>query len=120
MYMSINQLPTYNTYWESLTRFDPIADAMPRNRYQLLRKNLHVSDNSKRDDLENKRNKLYKSEPVLEHVRKNCLDIEPEQKYSIDEQIIPAKISYSEIRQYNQKKLVKWDLNILSGLENQE
>ena len=54
MYMSIDQLPTYNTYWESLTRFDPTTDAMPRNRYQLLRKNLHVSGNSKRDDLENK------------------------------------------------------------------
>ena len=105
--MSIDQLPTYDMHWESLTRFDPIADAMPRNWYQLLRKNLHVSDNSKRNDLENKSNKLCKIEPVLEHVRKNCLDIEPEQKYSIDEQIIPAKMSYSGIRQYNPKKLVK-------------
>ena len=58
MYMSIVQLPTYNMYWESLTWFDPIGDDMPRNQYKLLRKNVHVSDNSKRDNLENKSNKL--------------------------------------------------------------
>ena len=29
-----------------------------------MRKNLHVSDNSKRDDLENKSNKFYKTEPA--------------------------------------------------------
>ena len=63
-----------------------------------MRKNLHLSDNSKRDDLENKSNKLYKTEPVLEHVPKNSLDIEPKQKHSINEQIIPAKISYGGIR----------------------
>ena len=65
-------------YWESLTRFDPIADAMPQNWYQLLRNNLHVSDNSKRDDFENKSNEHYKIEPVLKHVWKYCLDIELE------------------------------------------
>ena len=58
MYMSIVQLPIYNMYWESLTWFDPIGDAMPRNQHKLLRKNVHVSDNSKRDNLENKSNKL--------------------------------------------------------------
>ena len=38
------------------------------NIYQLLRNNLHVSDNLKRDDLENKRNKLYEIELTLKHV----------------------------------------------------
>ena len=108
MYISVVKLPTYNMYWESLTRFDPIVDAMPRNRYQLLRNNLHVSDNLKRDDSENKSNKLYKTEPVLEHIRKNYLDIENEQKHSIDKQVIPAKTSHSGIRQYNPKQPVKW------------
>ena len=104
MYMSIVQLSTYNMHWESLTRFDPITDAMSWNRYQLLRKNVHVSDNSEHDGLVNKRNKLYKIEPVLEHVQKNCLGIEPEQKLKTVKQIIPAKTSNSGIWQYNPKK----------------
>ena len=43
--------------------------------------------------------------PVLDHVRQNYLQIEPEQDNSIDEQIIPAKTKYSGIRQYNPKKI---------------
>jgi len=73
-----------------------------------LREFLHVSDNSQKDLKENKDNKLYQIEPVLDHVRKNCLEVEPEQDYSIDEQIIPAKPKYSGIRRYNPKKPVKW------------
>ena len=53
MYMSIVQIPTYNMYWEILTRLDPTADAIPQNRYQLLGKNLHFSDNLKREDSNN-------------------------------------------------------------------
>ena len=47
------EIPTYNMYWEILTRLDPTADAIPRNRYQLLGKNLYVSDNLKSEDSNN-------------------------------------------------------------------
>ena len=49
-----------------------------------------------------------KSNQSLDHVRNNCITIEPEIEHSIDEQIIPAKTTYSGIRQYNPKKPVKW------------
>ena len=41
-------------------------------------------------------------------VRKQCLKVIPEESHSVDEQIIPAKTRYSNIRQYNPKKPVKW------------
>ena len=41
-------------------------------------------------------------------VRKQCLKIIPEESHSVDEQIIPAQTRYSNIRQYNPKKPVKW------------
>ena len=41
-------------------------------------------------------------------MRKQCLKIIPEESHSVDEQIIPAKTRYSNIRQYNPKKPVKW------------
>ena len=80
-----------------------VADAMSLHRYKLLRKYLYVSDSSKCGEPANKDNK---TEPVLNHVRANCMAIEPEIKHFIDEQIIPAKTTYSGIRQYNPKKLV--------------
>ena len=51
-----------------------------------------------------KNNKLFKIQPVLDHVRNNCILIEPEGEHSVDEEIIPAKAKYSGIRQYNPKK----------------
>ena len=107
MFMSIVQL-AYYMYWQAETRYPQVADAMSLHRYKLLRKYLHVSDNSKRDGPANKDNKLFKIKPVLNHVRTNCMAIEPEIKHSIDERIIPAKTTYSGIRQYNPKKPVKW------------
>ena len=99
MCMSVIKLPSFCMYW---------AWAMSINRYKKLREFLHVNDNSKRDEDDNKNNKLFKIQPVLDHVRNNCLSVEPEIENSIDEQIIPAKTSFSGIRQYNPKKPVKW------------
>ena len=39
-----------------------------------------------------KKNKLYKIQPVTDHVRNTCCTIKPEIENSIDEQIIPANI----------------------------
>jgi len=108
MFMSVIDFPTYRMYWANETRYQPIADVMSRNRYQQLREYLHVSDNLQRETSNNAENKLYKIQPVLDHVRNNCIMIEPEREHSIDEQIIPAKTKYSGIRQYNPKKPVKW------------
>ena len=77
-------------------------------RYKALRENLHVSGNAKCNDPENKDNKLYKIQPVFDHVRENCILLELEIEHAIGEQIIPTKTLYSEIRQYNPKKPVKW------------
>ena len=76
--------------------------------YQKIRKYLHVSDNSLRDLDGNKENKLWKISPIIEHVRANCMKIESQPNHSIDEQIVPAKMRFSGICQYNPKKPTKW------------
>ena len=113
MYMSIFKMPAYYMYWSRETRYPKIADLMSLSRYKKLREILHAADNSRLNDSVNKHNKIYKIAPVLNHVRQNCLAIEPETGHSIDKQIIPAITRYSGIRQYNPKKLVKWDFNNL-------
>ena len=50
---------------------------------------------------------IYKVQPIIDHVRNNCLSIDPKIENSIDEQIIPAKTTYSGARQYNLKNPVK-------------
>jgi hypothetical protein len=58
--------------------------------------------------LEHKTNKVFKVQPILDAVRRNCIKTEPEEFHSIDEQIIPAKTKCSRIRKYNPKNPVKW------------
>ena len=66
--MSVVQLPKYEMYWANETRYAPIADVMGRNRYKTLRRYLHVNDNSLLEDETNKKNKLFKIQPVIDHV----------------------------------------------------
>ncbi|KAF9413711.1 hypothetical protein HW555_008157 [Spodoptera exigua] len=87
MLMSIVGMPSYKDYWSHQLRYDKIASVMPLKRYQLLRKYLHFSDNSN----VNPNDRYNKVRPVMEHVRKNCLRIEPEKSFSIDEMMIPYK-----------------------------
>ena len=83
-------------YWANETRYPIIADIMSRNRYLKLREFVHVSDDLEKEKPKNI-NKLFKIQPVLDHVRNNCILIEPEREHSIDEQMIPAKTKCSGI-----------------------
>ena len=89
------------------------------HRYQKLRECLHVSDNSEHEKPENINNKLFKIQPVLDHVRNKCILTEPEREHSIDEQIIPAKTKYSEIRQNNLKNQKSGVLKFFLGPDHQ-
>ena len=89
------------------------------HRYQKLKEFLHVSDNLEHEKPENINNKLFKIQPVLDHVRNKCILIEPEREDSIDEQIIPAKTKYSEIRQNNLKNQKSGVLKFFLGPDHQ-
>ena len=51
---------------------------------------------------------MFKIAPVIEASRKQCIIIEPECFHAIDEQIIPSRIKFTKIRQYNPNKPCKW------------
>ena len=108
MKMALVKMPKVDNYWAEETRYPPVADVMSLKRYKKLRQFLHANDNSLKDTNENKGNKLYKVQPILDALRNNCQKIEQEEFMSIDEQIVPAKTKFSGIRQYNPKKPNKW------------
>lgn len=103
MQMGIVKMPKYNSFWGTETRYAPVADVMSLNRYRKLRQFLHANDNSQQDNPENKGNKLFKVEPILNSLRVNCQKIEQEEYQAIDEQIVPAKTKFSRMMQYNPK-----------------
>ena len=61
-----------------------IADVMSNKRYKQLCKCIHVVDNTKKENPENKNDKLFKTRPISEGIRANCIKIEPEEVKSTD------------------------------------
>ena len=104
MLMSIVSLPSYEMYWLNDLRIDCIADTMGLKWYEAVRWFLHANDNTRKKD---DSSRLFKIEPIIDGLRKNCLKIEPEKYQSIDEQMVPAKTKRSRIRQYVPKKIHK-------------
>ena len=92
--IGIIKSPLYRNYWPRSLCFPTIADAMPRNRSELLIRYIHfVDQNTEHDAID----KLFKIMPILEAVRKECVKVEPEEFHGVDEQIIPSKTKYTKV-----------------------
>lgn len=52
---------------------------------------LTIHSLSRQSDIRPAQYQLYKVTPVLEHIRKKCLEIESENKFSIDKMTVPYK-----------------------------
>ena len=63
---------------------------------------------SKRQWQHRKERWLFKVEPVVHALGRNCLSIEQEQYQSIDKQMVPAETIRSGIHQYLPKKIHMW------------
>ena len=90
--MTVVRMPSYRKYWEKSTRYEPIAGVMRRKRFHHLRTYLHLNNNKNmKQKNEPDYDPLFKVRPVLEKVLQNCLKIEPHEKHSVDEQVIPTR-----------------------------
>ena len=80
-------LLAYFMYWTEKATYASISDVIwVSNRNKKLRQ------------LEHKINKLHEVDPVMTHVRENCISLELECDNSTEMQAIPAKTKYSQIK----------------------
>uniref|UniRef100_A0A3Q2EIN5 PiggyBac transposable element-derived protein domain-containing protein n=1 Tax=Cyprinodon variegatus TaxID=28743 RepID=A0A3Q2EIN5_CYPVA len=114
--MSLVQMAGTRMYWETETRDSPIADVMPRNRFQSLLTSLHFVNNMTVSETENK-DKLRKLRPWLDSFRETCLQVVPEEHNSVDEMMIPFKGKFSSIKQYVRSKPNPWGFKVMSKSE---
>ena len=75
-------------YWGTETRVSQVADVMSRNRWQGIKTNRHLNDNSNSDQTTDK---LFKLRPFLDSLSNNLQKIPVYKKVSVDELIIPFK-----------------------------
>ena len=87
---------------------------MSRREFEELSRLLHFNDNVK--VVSNRKDPgydyLFKIRPLLESLQQQCLQVTPDQRQSIDEQITPFK-GRNQLRQYLPKKPKRWGLSKL-------
>ena len=110
--MSIISLPSYELYWSKDLRVDCVASVMSLRRYEPIRSDLHANGNTEKIDVSSR---LFKAEPVVHVLCRNCLSVAQEQYQSIDKQLVPAKTKRSGIRLVLPKKIYKWGFFPCSG-----
>ncbi|RZF41578.1 hypothetical protein LSTR_LSTR000292 [Laodelphax striatellus] len=106
--MGIVKMPAYTDYWSHEFRYDKVANLMSLKRYQQIRRFLHfVDNNDKNDDL------YFKIRKFIEKLRRNCLAIANESRFSVDEMMVPYKGTRAgSRRQYLKNKPKKWGFKI--------
>ncbi|XP_065679060.1 piggyBac transposable element-derived protein 3-like [Hydra vulgaris] len=110
--MSIIQLSHQRLYWSNETRIPNIADVMTSKQFEIIKRYLHFSDNSKSLPSNHPNyDKLFKVRPLIQLILTNIKNIPQEESHSIDEQILPTK-GRSFLRQYLPKKPHKWGIKV--------
>ena len=114
LYTGIFPCRSYCTYWSNFSRFPLIADIMSRNRFQLLFRYIHFNDNTQAKPRDHPDyDPLFKVSPLLKRLRDAMARIEPEERHSVDEQIIPFK-GRSGLKQYIKNKPHRWGFKVFA------
>lgn len=132
-YMGLVKMPSLEKYWsnDDLYKNCIIPRIMPRNRFQLLLRMWHFSDNASCPEGD----RLHKVKPLIEKLVKNFQNVyTPGRQFCIDESIIPFQ-GRLLIKQYIPQKTHKygvklfklcsdngytWNLRIYAGREKYE
>ena len=85
-------------YWTPAYRIAPIADCMGLNRFETIKRFFHVNNNVHHLSCDDPNyDPLFKVKPLLNHVRDNCRNVEPEVQQCIDEQKILRYLAIEKV-----------------------
>ncbi|KAG5864302.1 hypothetical protein JTB14_002779 [Gonioctena quinquepunctata] len=96
-------------YWEKFFGIGIFLENMSRDRFFQLRSSLHLLNNLEKP--ENCVDKLYKVRPLIDVIRKRCLELQLEEELCVDEQIVPFTGTFA-IKQYVKGKPCPWGLKL--------
>ena len=73
-------------FWQPATRIDHIASNFQVNQYSKIRNGLHVNAAESKDP--GFTNPFWKVQPLIDQIRKVCLELPKEEFNSVDEQMV--------------------------------
>lgn len=107
------KLPRIEMYYGKHLQCKMFTDTIPLYRFYLLRTNLHLVDVEKIPD--GCTDKFVRVRPLMDSVRKRCLELPLEENLSIDEQMIPLRGRITKgVKQFvKNKPKIKWGVKNL-------
>lgn len=113
LWIGLNQKPSFHDYWcKSPLYSNPKiinASNISRTRFQSLLSSLHFANN---EDMQNRDDRLYKLNPLLDALRSNFQKfVVPQQKVCIDESMIGFK-GRLKFRQYIKNKRHRYGIKV--------
>ncbi|XP_037026607.1 piggyBac transposable element-derived protein 3-like [Bradysia coprophila] len=113
IYMGNLKLPRIELFYSKDLDLKMFRDTIPLYRFYLLRTNLHLIDVEKipKDCTD----KFVRVRPLMDAVRKRCLELPVEEFLSVDEQMIPMRGRVTKgVKQYvKNKPKIKWGIKNL-------
>lgn len=118
IYTSLVNMPNTRSMWNDELRFAPVADVMPINKFETIRRFIHFNNNDTfipRDQAGHDR--LHKIRPVIDFLNDKFSSVALEQNLSIDEQMCSTKVRHF-MKQYMPMKPHKWGFKffVMSGI----
>jgi hypothetical protein len=109
MWMGLCRYPYIQSYWSSKNIYsNEMKNVLPRNRFQLILKHLHFSNNEQVDN----NDRLWKITPLLELVKESYKNtIVPGETVCIDETLVPFR-GRLKFRQYIPNKKQKFGIKL--------
>lgn len=101
--MSTLGYPRIRLYWQKQFRVGLIADNLSRDRYFVIRNNIHFVNNADVTDEMKGQDKLWKVRPIINNFQQAVLRLPRENNVCIDEQMIPF-CGHVSLRQYVPRK----------------
>ncbi|XP_069025011.1 piggyBac transposable element-derived protein 3-like [Embiotoca jacksoni] len=110
LFMGVFNFPALEDYWHHASRFDLIAGIMPKKRFQVVRRFIHLNDNQQCNDSPDRFNKIRS---LFDMLREQCLLIPSTDKHSMDEVMVAYKGTRAgTLRQYIANKPEKWGFKL--------
>ena len=112
--MSITRILNSRLHWSSFAFNDEISSIMTRKRWEEIRLNLHLGDNT----TISQNDELSKVRLLIDHLRSKFNKIPMLENLCVDEQIVPFKGGFTT-KQYIENKPHKWGYKIFILADNE-
>jgi len=83
LHMGFTSMPDYRMYWRQETRYPTIADVFTRSRFDQIKANFHLCDNTTRSADTEDYDRLFKVRMLYDHVQSNCKKLDVPEFLSI-------------------------------------